>query len=143
MLLRSDLQSKFMAKRHTDWPNREHRGELNLAKQLCSFTDGRLHLWFDLSTLLGVNDIDVLLYHDLLGLFVIEVKALPIKEIEVFGWKKCRIPGSRGADWYANSSKIVFPARRESGALKPRNKIRHQFLRTGLRGAPRPGISWP
>lgn len=93
-----------MAKRHTDWPNPEHRGELNLAKQLCSFADGRLHLWFDLNTLLGVNDIDVLLYHELLGLFVIEVKALPIEGIEVFGWKRCHIRGrepDRGPQYQA------------------------------------------
>ena len=82
-----------MAIRHTDLPEKKkgHIGEYNLAVQLCGFEDNRLNLWFGLDYLPGVSDVDVLLYHEAAGVFVIEVKAVGIGEIETFGLRSCKI----------------------------------------------------
>jgi hypothetical protein len=76
-----------MAIRHTDLPEKKkgHIGEYDLAVQLCGFDDDRFHLWFGLDYLPGVSDVDVLLYHEAAGVFVIEVKAVGIGEIEWSG----------------------------------------------------------
>jgi hypothetical protein len=79
-----------MAIRHTDWPDPKHQGEVNVAKHLCAYSDDCLHLWFS-PTLPDLNDIDILLYHDKVGLFVIEVKAVPLTAILRFGFGECHI----------------------------------------------------
>ena len=66
-------------------------GEQNLAKQLTSFNDPKLHLWFGLDFIPGVRDIDILLWHEEIGVFVIEVKAVHLKDIEFFGWESYKI----------------------------------------------------
>jgi hypothetical protein len=76
---------------HTELP--EHRGERELAEQLMSLRDEKLHLWFGLDFLPGVRDIDVLIWHENVGIFTVEVKAVPLHKIESFGYRKCAIRG--------------------------------------------------
>lgn len=66
-------------------------GEQNLAKQLTSLNEPKLHLWFGLDFIPGVRDIDILLWHEDIGVFVIEVKAVPLKAIDFFGWESYKI----------------------------------------------------
>lgn len=80
---------RSMAHRHTDWPKPD--GERNLAKQLAALDDPHLHLWFGLDFIPGVRDIDILVWHEKVGVFVIEVKAVPLSHVEIFGWKTCKI----------------------------------------------------
>jgi len=78
-----------MATCYTELP--QHLGERNLARQLINSDDPGLHLWFSANTLPGVNDVDVLLWHDQVGVFVIEVKAVFLDMVESFGYDKCTI----------------------------------------------------
>lgn len=80
-----------MAHCYTDLPAR--KGERNLAIQLSGIKDSRLHLWFGLDFIPGVKDNDILLWHEIAGVFIIEVKAVKIDEIEYFGWEKYKISG--------------------------------------------------
>jgi hypothetical protein len=41
----------------------------------------------------NVRDIDLLIYHEDAGIFLVEVKAVPISEIEEFGFRNCKIKG--------------------------------------------------
>jgi len=78
-----------MTQCYTKLPKRP--GERNLAKQLTSFDDPELHLWFGLDFIPGVRDIDVLLWHEVKGVFIIEVKAVILEAIEFFGWESYQI----------------------------------------------------
>lgn len=78
-----------MAICHTPLP--EHYGELQLAKQLNSFQDEKLHLWYSLNFIPDVKDIDVLLWHENVGSFLIEVKAVTLSHILEFGLNICKI----------------------------------------------------
>jgi len=80
-----------MAKLYTDLP--KNRGERDFANQLKNISDDRLHIWFSIDYVPGVRDIDVLLIHEEIGAFVIEVKAVPIGMIEDIGYKHCKITG--------------------------------------------------
>lgn len=80
-----------MATLHTGLP--KHPGELALAQQLNGIADPRLHLWFNLSGIPGVRDIDLVIWHEAAGVFVVEIKAVPIAAIERFGYQVCRIRG--------------------------------------------------
>jgi hypothetical protein len=80
-----------MAILHTELPSK--RGELDLAHRLQAIDDPSLHLWFALEYLPGILDIDLLLLHERAGIFVIEVKAIPLKMIKSFGLSKCEIEG--------------------------------------------------
>jgi len=80
-----------MAHLHTSLPT--HAGELSLARQLSALQDDRLHLWFSLNHIPGVRDVDLLVWHEDEGVFVIEVKAVPLSMIKVFGWANCQIAG--------------------------------------------------
>ena len=82
-----------MSHLYTEYP--KHLGELNVAKQLRSFDDEKLHLWFNLDYLPGVTDVDCLLWHEEIGVFVIEIKAVPIHAIKKFGLNVCEIEGRR------------------------------------------------
>ncbi len=48
-----------------------HEGELRLAKQLQAIPDPQLHLWFGLNMIPRVNDVDILLWHQAAGIFLI------------------------------------------------------------------------
>lgn len=94
-----------MAILHTNLP--KNRGERDFALQLKSFDDDRLHLWFSIDFVPGVKDIDVLLIHEDIGAFVIEVKAVPIRMIKDIGYNHCKIEGrkqDRGPTYQAYSA---------------------------------------
>jgi hypothetical protein len=80
-----------MAHVFTEMP--AHEGELCLARQLRAIPDPRLHLWFGLNMVPRVNDIDILMWHEAAGIFVIEVKAVPLRAMRSFGWSRCEIQG--------------------------------------------------
>ena len=84
-----------MAHRHTPYPRNEpgHIGELQLAKQLSTLPDDHLHVWFSVNAVPSVPDIDLIIWHERAGVFVIEVKAVFLDEIEYFGWNRCKISG--------------------------------------------------
>jgi len=69
----------------------EHAGERRFAERLGSLLDERAHCWFGVNYLPGVNDIDVLLWHDTIGIFTIEVKAISLSMIEEFSLTRCKI----------------------------------------------------
>lgn len=71
----------------------EHKGELRFAHRLGSMLDDRAHAWFGINYLPGVKDIDLLLWHEEVGVFTIEVKAVSIEMIESFSFTRCKIQG--------------------------------------------------
>jgi len=77
---------------HTDIMPK-HKGENELAQRLSKIDDDRLHLWFSLDCIPGVRDIDVLALHEDIGVFVIEVKAVPLDAIRAIGYQHCEIEG--------------------------------------------------
>lgn len=95
-----------MANRHTDWP--KHYGEKKLAENLSELPDDRLHLWFSIDSIPGVKDIDVLIWHEEAGIFVVEVKAVPLSDIEIFSWDNCAFK-SRG---------VIEPPHRQASQSK-------------------------
>jgi hypothetical protein len=74
----------------------KHTGERNLAKQLLGIDDPQLHLWFGLDFIPGVADIDCVMWHEKIGVFVVEVKAIPLSATELFGLDYCQIKGRDG-----------------------------------------------
>jgi len=74
---------------------KEHKGELRLAKRIVALDDNDLHLWFALEEIPGVPDIDILLWHRQAGMFVIEVKAVPIHMLKECGHSACKIEGRK------------------------------------------------
>lgn len=69
----------------------EFEGEKLFAERLDSLLDKRAHAWFGVNYLPGVNDIDVLLWHDEIGVFTIEVKAISLSMVEEFSLTRCKI----------------------------------------------------
>lgn len=85
-----------MANRYTDYP--EHQGEASLARQLAAFDDPHLHLWFALDYIPGVRDIDCVIWHENVGVFIVEIKAVNLPMVEEFGLDVCRIRGRNGTE---------------------------------------------
>lgn len=81
-----------MANIHTECPKRVI-GEANLARQLAAIDDRRLHLWFALDDIPGVRDIDCVIWHEQVGVFIVEIKAVNLPMLEEFGLRSCRIRG--------------------------------------------------
>ena len=81
-----------MSQIHSDYPTK-YTGELSLAKHLSSLPDDKMHFWFGLDSIPGVFDIDAILWHEEIGVFIIEVKAVSLKMIERFSYDKCTITG--------------------------------------------------
>jgi hypothetical protein len=71
----------------------EFIGERRFAERFGSLLDDRAHAWFGVNYLPGVNDIDVLLWHEAIGVFTIEVKAISLSMIEKFSLTRCKIEG--------------------------------------------------
>lgn len=69
------------------------KGEERLARKLSACPDDRLHLWFSLSYLPGVRDIDVLIAHERIGFISVEIKAVPLRAIKSFSFNSCEIEG--------------------------------------------------
>ena len=81
-----------MARLHTELPT-TFAGELQFAQRLAGLNDPHLHVWFALNYLPGVLDIDCLLWHERVGVIIVEVKAVPLDAIEEFGLQWCQIRG--------------------------------------------------
>ena len=114
-----------MAHVHTK-PDKKHGGETLLANQLGAIEDDRLHFWFSLDYIPGVLDADILLIHQEIGAFVIEVKAVPIEKILSIGYNHCHIEGRKpdnGPTKQAYNSLISL-----RDYLKPRLKTSVPFL---------------
>ena len=75
----------------------KHKGELEVYKQLLGFDDSFLNFWSSLDFIPGVNDIDLLVWHEKQGVFVIEIKAIKLDMLISFGFHSCEIEG-RGED---------------------------------------------
>jgi hypothetical protein len=80
----------------TSFPPR-HRGELAVYQQLTLQQDDALYLWSSLDFIPGVNDIDLLIWHQEIGCFVVEIKAIPLQMLVSFSFSSCEIEG-RGLD---------------------------------------------
>lgn len=78
-----------------------HHGERQLKILLDSFQSRELKTWFSIDYLPGVPDLDLLLLHKNCGVFAIEVKAVPIQEIEAISLNYLTIKG-RGKKKSAN-----------------------------------------
>jgi len=78
-----------------------HHGERQLKSLLDSFGASDLKTWFSVDYLPGVPDLDLLLLHKQCGVFAIEVKAVPIQEIEAISLNYLTIKG-RGKKKSAN-----------------------------------------
>jgi len=76
------------ADRRTPFP--EHVGEAKLAKRLVPMLGEDVHLWFSVC-LPGAKEIDLLLWHEEVGVFAIEVKAVPLDMFESFNLTRCHI----------------------------------------------------
>jgi hypothetical protein len=110
-----------------------HYREYEFAQNLALFDDPGLYLWFQLEGVPGVKDIDALLYHEALGVFVVEVKGVHLGDIESISFEECP---------------IVNREERTNPNLKARNaclKLR-EFLSPrvkGQLGGPTPIAAWP
>jgi len=101
---------------HTEMPT--HNGERRFADRLNLLLDDRAHAWFGVNYLPGVNDIDLLLWHDVVGVFTIEVKAISLSMIERFGLTRCKIKDrEEGPSPHAQAQKAELSLR---NFLKPR-----------------------
>lgn len=81
--------------RHTDLPDNvdDHKGERALAKFLDAIPDEQLHTWWSLDYVPGINDVDLLLAHEQVGIFVVEVKAVPLDAVTLYELDAFRIEG--------------------------------------------------
>lgn len=84
-----------LANVHSDLPlNIEgHHTEFAFARQLSAFDDEKLHLWFSLNYLPGTNDIDALIFHEEVGVFVVELKGVRLEQVVEYGLGRCVISG--------------------------------------------------
>jgi hypothetical protein len=110
----------------------EHFGERRLAESFAEMDDGKLHLWFDLA-LPGVLNLDVVLWDENVGVFVLETKAIPIEALRHFddtaieiadrGWSQSPVSQARSALYslkdYLRSSGVQTP-KMASTAVWPR-----------------------
>lgn len=114
-----------MAICHTELPQ-THAGERDLARQLVALPDDDLHLWFGIDSIPGVSDIDVLVYHQERGVFVVEVKAVPIRMIEKIGYHCCRIEGRSSDRGPTQQALTALHSLRDY--LQPRAEVALPFL---------------
>ena len=78
---------------HTSIPDKiqGHVGEHNLANHLIELVGLDAELWFGVDYLPNVRDIDLILFHKLAGLYLIEVKAVELDAISTFDLKNFRL----------------------------------------------------
>jgi hypothetical protein len=81
-----------VARLHTELPT-TFAGERQFAQSLAGLNDPHLHVWFALNYLPGVLDIDCLIWHEWVGVFVVEVKGVPLTAVEAFDLQWCKIQG--------------------------------------------------
>ena len=88
-----------MAHLHTPLPSGDGMGGERIhADAHVAFGGDDTHLWFGVNYLAGVTDLDAIVAVESLGVFVIEVKGIPLSEIELYGQGSCKIrnrPGSK------------------------------------------------
>ena len=88
-----------MAHLHTPLPSGEGMGGERIhADAHVAFGGDDTHLWFGVNYLAGVTDLDAVIAVESLGVFVIEVKGVPLSEIELYGQGSCKIrnrPGTK------------------------------------------------
>ncbi len=73
----------------------KYRGEYDLAQQLMSLSDPKLHLIFNIGWIEDANEADILIWHEEAGVFVVEVKAVNLRAIKRFGRATCEIAGRK------------------------------------------------
>lgn len=96
---------------YTEMP--EHYGEQRFAERLGTLLDEDAHAWFGVNYLPGVNDIDLLLWHDEIGVFIIEVKAIPLSAFESLSLSRCKIQGrNEGPSPHVQAQKAELSLRR-------------------------------
>ncbi len=81
-----------MAHTLTEFPPK-FLGEKNVFSQLTRFEDDDLYLWFGLDFIPAVSDIDLLIWHKVKGVFVVEIKAITLDMLMNFGFSSCEIRG--------------------------------------------------
>lgn len=86
------MTSRPMVHKHPD-DEAGHRGEVQFANQLVALADGSCHVWFGVDYLPGVTDLDILLCHEEIGFFAIEVKAIPIDAILAYSATHMTVSG--------------------------------------------------
>jgi thymidine kinase len=75
-----------MATIHTELPEdrQGHHGEYVVGQTLKTFSNPGLELWFDINYIAGITDLDLILHDNQVGLYLIEIKSMPIDSIETF-----------------------------------------------------------
>lgn len=71
----------------------EHYGEMRLKSLFDQFNDDSYFYWFSVDYLPKVSDVDLLLVHKTAGAFCLEIKAIPISEIEAVSRTTIEIRG--------------------------------------------------
>ena len=75
-----------MATIHTELPQDRpgHHGEFVVGQILKDFSNPGLELWFDVNYIAGVTDLDLILLDNQVGLYLIEIKSMPLDAIQEF-----------------------------------------------------------
>ena len=75
-----------MATIHTELPQdrQGHHGEFVVGQLLKEFSNPGLELWFDVNYIAGVTDLDLILLDNQVGLYLIEIKSMPLDAIQEF-----------------------------------------------------------
>lgn len=108
-----------MAHCHTALPER-WKGEQYVAQQLIALPDPKLHLWFSINYLPITNEIDLLVWHEDHGVFVIETKGVYLPAVLEYGCKRCSIAGRPTDDGPHNQARRAQIGLREylSGRIR-------------------------
>lgn len=70
-----------------------HYGERRLFEQVVAQESSSMYFWFGLEFIPGVSDIDLLIWSVSSGVFVVEVKAVPIEAIRSLSYSRIEIDG--------------------------------------------------
>ena len=75
-----------MPKIHTELPKDVpgHHGEYVVGQKLKQFNSNTLELWFDVKYIPGVTDLDLVIFDSQVGLYIAEVKSMPLDSIAYF-----------------------------------------------------------
>lgn len=90
--------------RYTDLP--QHRGERKVAEQFeTMFPDA--HFWYDVKGLHRVRNLDVIMLHKEVGLWVVEVKAIKLSMLKDFSRETCKIDYNGDGGWKQADNPVV------------------------------------
>jgi hypothetical protein len=75
-----------MPKIHTELPKDlpGHHGEFVVGQKLKQFSRNTLELWFDVNYIPGVTDLDLIIFDPQVGLYIAEIKSMPLDSIAYF-----------------------------------------------------------